>query len=133
MTAPSAWRPLSEAPKDKRVVVDDLGDPRIAEWNEYWNNWEAESCEGRYRLNNTQCYLPLVADTLELDRAVQSEIARAFGELIQAIQDGEDCFSMWWTDEIAGHHRDQIHKDAIRKVATILHAAMGGRIPDEVP
>jgi hypothetical protein len=84
------------------------------------------------RLAKTLVDITEVAGPPELDRAVQSEIARAFGALIQAMMDGEDCFSMWWTDEIASHHRDQIHQDAIRKVSTILHTAMGGRIPDEV-
>jgi len=127
----SAWRPLEDAPRDKPVVVRGFASASpvefLAVFRDFWRHsrtgWHIDEWQFEYRE---------LADTYELDRAVQGEIARAFGELIQAMVDGEQCFSMWWTDEIASLHRDQIQQDAIRKVASILHTATGGRIPDEV-
>lgn len=61
--------------------------------------------------------LQTLAENKELDRAVQSEIARAFGELV-------------W---LSLHHHGAYVNQCIEIIAGILHPAMGGRIPDEVP
>lgn len=76
---------------------------------------------------------------LELDRAVQSEIARAFGALIQAMVDGERCLSHRrrgpesWYNTVYEDNADSDRRWGLRTFARILHTAMGGRIPDEVP
>lgn len=61
-----------------------------------------------------------------LDRAVQSEVARAFGELLQGIKTA------------AAEEKSDLHSRAkttrgsgIRSFRTILHTAMSGPIPNE--
>lgn len=61
--------------------------------------------------------------TLELDRAVQSEIARAFGELIGGIKSGARTTNQYAEVDIYF---------AFIRVRQILHTAFGNRIPDDM-
>lgn len=80
---------------------------------------------------------PVLAHVAELDRAVQSEIARAFGALIQAMVDAEYYLSLRGPnssyDLIYADNADGTFRAGTRAFRGILHTAMGGRIPDEVP
>lgn len=125
----SAWRPLKAAPKNLPAYVEDSNGTHVATWDDEWGYWLGERL---CILSEDTLSLP-IADTYELDRAVQGEIARAFGALIQAMVDGRECFERYSGEHAALMECEQLHQDAIRKVATILHTAMGGRIPGEVP
>ncbi len=109
MTAPSAWRPLSEAPKDRAIFVKCKGMRFVSPANDDFR------CSHEGAL-----FVPMVADTLELDRAVQKAVAEAFGELICRLVDEADCANFR-------------HWGALAAFRDILHTSMGGRIPDEVP
>lgn len=138
MTLP-AWRPLKDAPKTHvPVVVTGRGVPNVAiafydtmGWH-LRGKWEQQLSEE----GSDVIYAP-IADTLELDRAVQSEIARAFGALIQAMVDAEYYLSLRGPnssyDLIYADNADGTFRAGTRAFRGILHTAMGGRIPDEVP
>lgn len=76
--------------------------------------------------------LRVLARPPSLDRAVQTEIAHAFGELLAALVDDKRM-------RIAAARRGrpgecfQLFGHALRDAARIIHTAMGGPIPDEVP
>lgn len=121
----SAWRPLKDAPKKDGAIVAVRrtyrldGDPTVPHavatcrgtaW--VWNDGD------RVNISNRE-FVP-IADTYELDRAVQVKIAEAFGEMIGRLTDEADCANFR-------------HWGALAAFRDILHTAMGGRIPDEVP
>jgi len=109
MTAPSAWRPLSEAPKDRAIFVKCKGMRFVSPAND------------EFRCSHEGALFAPIADTYELDRAVQKAIAEAFGALIGILGTSEKCGSS---------ARAQLALTYFRRS---LHTAMGGRIPDEVP
>lgn len=133
MTALSAWRPLKDAPAEGTILVKLVdgqlklatatvvtvgfchhgGDPG---WQEA--AWVDEA--GQVTPDDSIVgWLP-IANTYELDRAVQKAIAEAFGELIGRLADEADCANFR-------------HWGALAAFRDILHTSMGGRIPDEVP
>lgn len=130
----SAWRPLSEAPKSLPAYVETGHGCHVAQWDGEWVYYPDENPR---RLSEDTPSLP-IADTYELDRAVQGEIARAFGELlgplcmanrIEAFAAANPAFEHEaHTLAVVSHRRE-----ALRNFRRILHTAMGGRIPDEVP
>lgn len=69
-----------------------------------------------------------IARTKELDRAVQSEIARAFGELIEGVvrahQHDHPEFE---------YTRRKFRREGIATCKRILHTSMGGPIPNSAP
>lgn len=84
---------------------------------------------------------PVLAHVAELDRAVQSEIARAFGEMVKRLLIASQSAHLasfsppkqeWTRKQLAQKARDH-QRLAVTRFAAILHTAMGGRIPDEVP
>ena len=133
MTAPSAWRPLSEAPVAgtilARLTSGELARATAAvvhvgrdyDGGGGWPEaaWVNEDTGQIIRDDDLVGWLP-IADTLELDRAVQKAVAEAFGELICRLVDEADCANFR-------------HWGALAAFRDILHTAMGGRIPDEVP
>lgn len=81
---------------------------------------------------------PVLAHVAELDRAVQGEIARAFGELLGGLRVASQharlasqahSWSRFAREQSATDHR----RNAVSNFRRILHTSMGGRIPDEVP
>jgi len=84
---------------------------------------------------------PVLAHVAEIDRAVQSEIARAFGALIGLLsaasqQEHLAAFSppkQAWVGKSLRRKADGFRKRALFDFRRILHLSMGGRIPDEVP
>lgn len=82
---------------------------------------------GLFKSNAHPLPLP-TAETLELDRAVQSEIARAFGGLIQVMVDAEHYLSIRGPDY--ADTADMYRRIGVRDFRRIIHTAMGGRIPD---
>lgn len=117
MTAPSAWRPLSEAPRifAARYTVRANGHETEVEYNTI--GWRTGN--GKY-LDETKCEYRA---EVELDRAIQSEIARAFGTLIGGVKSAARPSNQY--AEVDAHH-------AIIRAREILHTALGGRIPDHV-
>jgi hypothetical protein len=123
MTAPSAWRPLSEAPKNLPAYVETDHGCHVAQWDGEWVYYPDENLR---RLSEDALSLP-IADTLGLDRAVQSEIARAFGQLIEAlvmVRTLRDVGNDGWAD---------VHQSEAIQALKKLRVPFGGRIPDEVP
>ena len=125
----SAWRPLKDAPKNLPAYVETDNGTHVAQWDGEWLYWPDDN--PRYLSEDTPS-LP-IADTYELDRAVQGEIVRAFTVILSVLVDDErmrigaarrgkpgECFQLF-----GGY--------ILREAAGILHTAMGGRIPDEVP
>lgn len=131
----SAWRPLKDAPKVWGViVVRGLGMDRVAMYRE----GDGEDVK-RWRVFNEPEISPLieplweyapVADTYELDRAVQILVVQAFTMLFAGMQNlviarENPCRSRPFAEQYVGY--------CIRQAAPIMHVAFGGRIPDEVP
>lgn len=75
-----------------------------------------------------EVYKP-IADTYELDRAVQVKIAEAFGELLGHLRIASAAEPLADISPLCAIHR----AEGLKRFARILHTAMGGRIPDEVP
>lgn len=130
----SAWRPLKDAPKNLPAYVETSNGAHIAQWDGEWAYWPGEYPCALY--DDTPS-LP-IADTLELDRAVQSEIARAFGELLGGLKVASHharlasqahSWPRFAREQSATDHR----RNAVSNFRRILHTSMGGRIPDEVP
>lgn len=127
-----AWRPLKDVPKDLSAYVDTDDGEQVAQWaNGRWFYWGDE--RPRYLSEDTPS-LP-IASTLELDRAIQSEIARAFGELIQAMVDAEHYLSIRGPnascDLTYADTADKYRSNGVRAFRRIIRTALGGRIPDE--
>jgi hypothetical protein len=137
----SAWRPLKDAPTTGIVTVKTpiygLVIAYYEPQDEYWFHWYgglAHELTG-----NELC--TTIADTLELDRAVQSEIARAFGELLGGLlaasqQEHLASFAppkQTWVKKRLLREANESRQRGLRAFSAILHTAMGGRIPDEVP
>lgn len=110
----SAWRPLKDAPRDKAIIIRD-GHRRLLAGT--LPDAPHEGAE----------FAP-IADTYELDRAVQSEVARAFGELIAGCVLAES-----WVHPTFAFERKRLRRAGIRAFRFLIHTSMGGRIPDEVP
>jgi hypothetical protein len=64
---------------------------------------------------------PIVDDVLELDRAIQGEIARAFGTLLAGVKSATRPTNQYADTDLAL---------ALARTRNILHVCMGGRIPD---
>lgn len=89
--------------------------------------------------------LRVLARPPSLDRAVQAEVARAFGELLQVFVNnayhlerraerraiGE--VSELYNDESLEQYNSEDAADALVEFGRALHVIFGGRIPDEVP
>lgn len=146
----SAWRPLKDAPHvtyytsvgDERFIVhydlkEALGEVSCA-FADVAHGDADDVCDIELGIlvpiarGEEWSDGPTLAHVAELDRAVQGEIARAFGELLAALVDDERM-------RIAAARRGrpgecfQLFGHALRDAALIIHTAMGGRIPDEVP
>jgi dihydrofolate reductase len=126
-------RPLSEMPSTHPVVVLsgsklDIAYPgRTPENGVQWTKYYGDNADKPVQLApTTEAWC--IARTKELDRAVQSEIARAFGELIEGVvrahQHDHPEFE---------YTRRKFRRDGIATCKRILHTSMGGPIPDEVP
>lgn len=122
----SAWRPLKDAPRDKDVVTASYGGLRVIVWDE-GRGWGYQASWGWRSVDvETTEYVP-IADTLELDRAVQFAVAIAFGQLIDALVMARALRNIGndgWAD---------IQQSEVVQALKRLHVSMGGRIPDEVP
>lgn len=132
----SAWRPLKDAPKDSDIVVrhTDGGAPYIAEYKILSGTGRWENAQNGRVLNPLRESFEFVpiADTYELDRAVQVKIAEAFGALIDVLVQNEHAIDPY--DDGGSSDCCDAHVTwAIQDVRRILHTSMGGRIPDEVP
>jgi hypothetical protein len=79
------------------------------------------------RVNVVNWEFAPIADTLELDRAVQFAIAIAFGQLVALLADGMNC------GECCGGSCRASQQALAMDFGRIVRTAMGGRIPDEVP
>lgn len=134
---PSAWRPLSEAPKNLPAYVENAHGVHVAQWEGEWVYYLGDSL---LTLSEDTLSLP-IADTLELDRAVQSEIARAFGALLSRLLAASQQAHLaafappkqTWVKNRLLREANESRQRGLRAFSTILHTAMGGRIPDEVP
>lgn len=118
------------------VWVDDSGqvipDASIAGWRpEACILHTGQACACAACLADQWEYAP-IADTYELDRAVQVKIAEAFGALIDVLVQNEHAIDPY--DDGGSSDCCDAHVTwAIQDVRRILHTSMGGRIPDEVP
>ncbi len=129
MTAPSAWRPLSEAPKDRAIFVKCKGMRFVSPANDEFR------CSHEGAL-----FVPMVADTLELDRAVQKAVAEAFGALLSRLlaasqQEHLASFAppkQTWVKKRLLREANESRQRGLRAFSAILHTSMGDRIPDEV-
>lgn len=122
----STWRPLKDAPtKDGTIVAV----RRI-----YRSDGESRAphavatCRGRAwfwndgdRVNVINWEFAPIADTLELDRAIQGEIARAFGTLLAGVKSATRPTNQYADTDLVL---------ALTRTRNILHVCMGGRIPD---
>ena len=141
----SAWRPLKDAPVEgtilARLTSGELARATAAvvhvgrdyDGSGGWPEaaWVNEDTGQVIRDDDLVGWLP-IADTLELDRAVQGEIARAFGELLGGLKVASQQARSWSRfarEQVATDHR----RNAVSNFRRILHTSMGGRIPDEVP
>lgn len=120
----SAWRPLKDAPRDKAIIIRD-GHRRLLAGA--LPDAPHEGAE----------FAP-IADTYELDRAVQGEIARAFGELLGGLKVASRHEYLArrahpWSRSARERSATDHRRNAVSNFRRILHTAMGGRIPDEVP
>lgn len=132
-----AWKPLSKAPKVWSVIaVRGLGMDRIAMYRE----GDGEDVK-RWRVFNEPEISPLnealweyapIAETLELDRAVQLLIVQAIGELIAKVQFAEDRKKQETARRRSksGHDRaarlaEQTKAVGIRNFAHRIHVAFG--------
>lgn len=119
----SAWRPLKDVPKACGViVVRGLGMDRVAMYRE----GDGEDVK-RWRVFNEPEISPLieplweyapVADTYELDRAVQYAVAIAFGQLIGALMTARALRGIgndWWAD---------VHQSEAIRALKRLHTCM---------
>lgn len=133
----SVWRPMADAPAEGKILIktadgrlhlatatvihvgrcpcDGSGGWEEAAWvDENYQPIPEEDMVG-------WCHVALVP---ELDRAAQGEIVRAFGVLLYGVKRGASPTNPYTEVDI---------HDAIIRTRLILHTAMGGRIPDEVP
>lgn len=137
----SAWRPLKDAPFEGTILAK-LADGQLKlatatvvtvgfcrhggdpGWQE-----AAWVDEGDRQIPDDSIvgWLP-IADTYELDRAVQYAVAIAFGQLVALLADGMNCGEC-----CGGGCRASQQALAIEDFGRIVRTAMGGRIPDEVP
>jgi len=131
------WRPMVDAPDDGKVVIK-TADERLHLATATVITVGRCSCDGSggwqeaaWVDENFQpipeedmvgwCHVALVQ---ELDRAVQGEIVRAFGVLLSGVKSGARPTNQYAEADV---------HTAIVRTHRILHTAMGGRIPDEVP
>lgn len=136
MTLP-AWRPLKDAPQNLPAYVETNSGVHVATWDDEWGYWLGEELR---ILSEDTLSLP-IADALELDRAVQGEIARAFGALLSRLlassqQEHLATFAppkQVWVKKRLLREANESRQRGLRAFASILHTSMGGRIPDEVP
>ena len=138
----SAWRPLKDAPHvtyytsvgDERFIVhydlkEALGEVSCA-FADVAHGDADDVCDIELGIlvpiarGEEGSDGPTLAHVAELDRAVQGEIARAFGELLAGVKS---------TSRPTNQYADVDWHSALARTRTILHTAMGGRIPDEVP
>lgn len=135
MTSPSAWRPLSEAPRIYAIrhIVRAKGHETVAEYN--YLGWRMDS--GKY-IDETQWEYRA---EVELDRAVQVKIAEAFGALLSRLlaasqQEHLASFAppkQTWVKKRLLREANESRRRGLHAFCRILHTSMGGRIPDEVP
>ncbi len=119
----SAWRPLKDAPKNLPAYVETSNGTHVATWDDEWGYWLGERL---CILSEETLSLP-IADTYELDRAVQVGVAIAFGQLIDALVMARAL------RHIGNDGWANIQQSEAVQALKRLHVAMGGRIPDEVP
>jgi hypothetical protein len=133
----TAWRPLKDAPKNLPAYVETSNGTHIAQWDGEWAYWPDENPR---TLSEDTPSLP-IADTLELDRAVQVKIAEAFGALLSRLlassqQEHLATFAppkQVWVKKRLLREANESRQRGLCAFASILHTSMGGRIPDEVP
>lgn len=125
MINPSAWRPLSEAPKDKPIVVD-ASDLTIAYPDgDAWIIYCEPDGERVVTLDPALYQYVPIADTLELDRAAQHAIAFALGQFLHDMVRAE-----WAPTEF---YKQNDRSAAIWDFRDKIRAIFGNSIADTAP